>query len=267
MEAARDVVQFANTLGGTLLYGVAEGHSPTSPWKVATGVPGVTEPDSFMEFLHQSVRPLVHPEGYNFTWRPLRCGEVTVVAVDAPPLATGIASVWNPKADGAAIEFFYRTDQGKRAMSPAAVEAHLLNTSRQTFLLVQQLLADLDAKALREHRAPDRSNNAVLASPVADLAVEQLEIRRGMLRPDRRSGALASWARQAATSGQEVITIETVTETELVILVRGRKTAVPLTRVSDIWLRSDNKIGLILEGTVVVPIQDRPPLYVYFEPS
>lgn len=89
-ETARDIVQFANTEGGTLLYGVEEADDATA-WKVATAVRGVPEPDAFMEFLGQSVRPLVQPTGYSFTWRPLTWIDGTaVVAVDAPPLATGI---------------------------------------------------------------------------------------------------------------------------------------------------------------------------------
>lgn len=270
-ETARDIIQFANSLGGTLLYGVEEGDDKTA-WKVATGVSGVESPDTFMQFLDHSVRPLIQPSSYSFTAEPLSWTDgSSVVAVDAPPLATGIGSIWWHNDRG--IEFYHRTCHGKKAMHPSDVEAHLMDISRRTYLLVLELLGTLEEQARDSGKAPPRRDNCVLASPVRDMAKQVAVLKNWKLHhpgPDGEAAGVRErrlWSREDATLVNQTITLEGATPTEVKLRVQGRATEAPLSRVSDIWLRTDGKIGLILGGTMVVPPPGVRPHFVYFEPT
>ncbi len=270
-ETARDIVQFANTLGGTLLYGVAEADDATA-WRVATAVPGVPDPDAFMEFLDHSVRPLVQPTGYAFTWKPLTWTDgASVVALDAPPLAAGVASVWRQGAPG--IEFYRRTDNGKTAMSPPDVEAHLMDTSRHAYLLALELLHE---SRRVQARADERETNCVLGSAQRDLGAERRvtsEFYMGPRPPKndalgriREEQAIAEAARRRATLYERPIDLVGVTKSELSLKHGSRRVAVPLSRVKDLWLRGDGRIGIVLAGTLVIPAssEEKP---IYFEPG
>src|SRR5215470_10877102 len=60
-ETCRDIAQFSNTMGGTLLVGVAEHLDPATGLKVASGITPVPDPDALREWIEQAILNYIVP--------------------------------------------------------------------------------------------------------------------------------------------------------------------------------------------------------------
>lgn len=133
-EAVRDLVQFANSAGGVLIYGIREPDPPTFP-TTPQGIVGVRlarDATTLRGTLTQLVSNLVTPAPLICEMLPFTIGQASVLAVNVYPSAE-IVSVWTKTQDPNApipIEFPFRTSHGKRSMNPAEVVQHMLNMTR-----------------------------------------------------------------------------------------------------------------------------------------
>jgi hypothetical protein len=126
-EICRDVAQFANTLGGALLVGVAERFDSATGLKVASGVATVNDPDALRHWIEQAISNFLVPSSLSHEVVPIRMPQGNVIAVNVPP-SRALVYLWD-RADGT-IECLRRTSHGKARMNPDEVERHMMNASR-----------------------------------------------------------------------------------------------------------------------------------------
>ncbi len=135
-ECARDLAQFANAEGGTLLLGVTETTHPDGR-HVASGI--VTVPDAIGEqWLNQAIRNHAAPATFSRSVDRIDHPEGVVWAINVPP-SLDLVAVWSIEQHG--IEYLYRTDHGKQWMNPDEVERHLMDGSRAVRLALQDAVA------------------------------------------------------------------------------------------------------------------------------
>src|SRR3954463_4646934 len=81
-EICRDVAQFANTLGGALLVGVAERFDSATGLKVASGVATVNDPDALRHWIEQAISNFLVPSSLSHEVVPIRMPQGNVIAVN-----------------------------------------------------------------------------------------------------------------------------------------------------------------------------------------
>jgi hypothetical protein len=129
VEAAQDVAQFANTLGGCLLVGVAERKDAATNLKIATAFKGVDDPERTKEWVEQAITQKLVPGTLPHDIAMVTVDGRTVVAVNVPP-SRRIVYVWHRTRDDETIRCVYRTNHGKARMNPDEMERHMMNASR-----------------------------------------------------------------------------------------------------------------------------------------
>lgn len=155
-ELCRDLAQFANTEGGTLLIGVEEAKGPNGH-KVASRILGVQDVDGLKQWAEQAITNYCVPSTFSKTVSPISLNEGTVLAINVPP-SIHLVALWHRDQRGGlrrgAIEYLYRTNHGKEWMNPDAAERHLMDGSRATRLAVTRLFARKGAKSTQLEIVP-----------------------------------------------------------------------------------------------------------------
>jgi hypothetical protein len=127
LEVGQDVSQFANTLGGCLLIGVAEGKDSRTGLKLATAFKGVKEPDRVREWVETAIANVVVPSTVSHTVDMVVLPTGPIVAVNVPP-SRRLVYVWDRSKE--TIRCVYRTNHGKARMNPDEMERQMMNGSR-----------------------------------------------------------------------------------------------------------------------------------------
>ena len=139
-ELARDVAQFANTDGGTLLIGITERDAGNGR-KVADALAPITEIDGFRQWVAQAVRNYLTPATFTHTLDPISVSGGSVLAVNVAPSLHLIAHWASEGKKG--IEYLYRTDHGKEWINPDEVERHIMNGSRAIQIELSRVLDEV----------------------------------------------------------------------------------------------------------------------------
>ena len=126
-ETAEDVCQFANELGGCLLFGVAERQDPATGLKVASAFKGIENADQVRGDIEQAITNRVVPSTLSKTIDMLTVDSKSIIAVNVPP-SRRLVYVWDRSTGN--IRCPYRTNHGKARMNPDEMERHMMNGSR-----------------------------------------------------------------------------------------------------------------------------------------
>ena len=154
-EAARDIVSFANTWGGTIVVGVREGAAVLpSSYRIAGEPVGVQDPDAVKQWIEKRVRGFIVPSTLALNvaiveWEVA----VPMVAINVSPDVTGTVAVWHPGTERM-MEFLVRTSLGKRYLTPTDVSARMSRSTRAVQITLRRLRA----------QAPQDRANAILVS-------------------------------------------------------------------------------------------------------
>jgi hypothetical protein len=138
IELCRDIAQFANADGGTLLVGVSEKETSDGQ-RVANTIVPVEDADGFIRWVEQAIRNNLAPSTLTRRVCAIESESGLIVAINVPPHVDLIA-VW-PHADRRGIEYLKRTNHGKSWMNPGEVEEHLMNGSRAVRLAAKRIIA------------------------------------------------------------------------------------------------------------------------------
>jgi hypothetical protein len=257
-EYARDIAQFANTLGGVLLFGVEEHRS--GPLKgCVKAVPGIRDVDATVEFLEKKVAPFLQPSSYRFDIVPVyRSGADPILAVVAPPCMQGLVAVWK-RGDSNGVEYLHRTSYGKEYLFPDQV-AERIGMSRRVFLMLSRLTA-LPSVASNGDRKRVKLASAVrLPGPERDEYLRRINTVAGASQMVDPTLVQKAYERRTGTCFDQFAWLCELNENRLRLRVDERDLWIPLSRVSDVWESELNSIGMIIDGTVVVPKdRNRPP--------
>jgi schlafen family protein len=137
-ETCRDIAQFANTSGGSLLIGVKERLDPASGLKLAIGFERVNKPDGMKAWIEEAIKNYLVPATFAHPIEVLSDPARTVVVVNVPP-SIHLVALWHSERKSQfeekhSIEYLYRDSHGKKWMNPDEVERHIMNGSRATKL-------------------------------------------------------------------------------------------------------------------------------------
>lgn len=136
LELARDIAQFANTEGGTLLFGVSEEKDSTGKLNVAKEFVGVSDVDRLKQAIEQAIQNHITPSTFRPVSETIKCQDSkVVVALNVPPSRHVIyvckrEDQGHEKSQKHLIECLHRTNHGKDWMNPDELERHLMNGSR-----------------------------------------------------------------------------------------------------------------------------------------
>lgn len=137
-ETARDIAQFANTLGGILLLGVDETKDSATGMGVASATWPLRDVDDLRRWVDEAVTRFVVPSTISYEWVVLpQPGGGAIVAINVPGSAH-LVTVWDREQHTS--EHLRRTHQGKAWMNPDEMERHLMNSSRAAYLKLQSLM-------------------------------------------------------------------------------------------------------------------------------
>lgn len=229
-ELCRDIAQFANRDGGTLLVGVGEDASADGR-KVADGLHSVENVDGFKQWAEHAIRNRLVPSTFTHVIDTivLGGGEV-VVAINVAPSIHLVALRHDDPKRG--IEYLYRTDHGKAWMNPDEVERHLMNSSRATQIAVNDVLDEV-SKLRGDHFPVD------LTPPMKPW------VRLGSGGSALQSGPGEVFLRRPGCTNRVV---------DLNVNVGGVPVSikVPHGLISDVWAANDGRVGLCLKVEIVV---------------
>lgn len=143
-EVCRDIAQFANTFGGSLLIGVAERDDSTRGVKVAASIAPVTDAEPLRQWIEQAVVNYLVPCTFSHDILPVTLTEGVILSINIPA-NRHLLSLWDRNEH--TIEYVRRTSHGKEWMNPDEAERHLMDGSRA---------AKLALVTAREHAKSDR---------------------------------------------------------------------------------------------------------------
>lgn len=126
-EVCRDIAQFANTFGGSLLIGVAERDDSTRGVKVAASIVPVTDAEVLRQWIEQAVVNYLVPSTFSHDILPITLPEGVILSISIPP-SRHLVSLWDRNEH--TIEYVRRTSHGKEWMNPDEAERHLMDGSR-----------------------------------------------------------------------------------------------------------------------------------------
>lgn len=227
-ELCRDVAQFANRDGGTLLVGVGE--KDTTGRTVAGDVHGIADVEAFKKWAEQAIRKHLAPSTFSRSLDTVVLPEGNVVAVNVRP-SLHLVALWH-KDGKKGIEYVYRTDHGKEWMNPDEVERHLMNSSRATQIALNDVLDDV-SKVRGDHFPVD-------------------------LTPPMRPWVTLGSGGSALYSGPGEVFLRrpgcTNRVVELSVNVAGTPVSikVPHGLIGDVWAANDGRVGLCLKVAIVV---------------
>jgi hypothetical protein len=137
-EFCRDVAQFANTDGGSLLIGVEEQIDPATNLKRAVGIRSVAKPDDLAKWVEQAIGNWLVPSTFSHEILPVQLTRDLVLAVNIFP-SQHTVYLWD--RDKHTIEVPRRTSYGKDWMNPGELEKHIMNASRAARIRIEEVVA------------------------------------------------------------------------------------------------------------------------------
>ena len=149
-ELARDIAQFANKDGGTLIIGVAAPRDPATDLDTAKAVVPLKkgEAGKLMEWIAKAVSNYLYPAATQPPPLLLEAwGEGQVLVLNVPPSDTMVA-VWRHSEAKNGLEFVYRTSNGKEWFTPEEAAMRLNNwSSRAIRIKIQSVLTGAEENA------------------------------------------------------------------------------------------------------------------------
>lgn len=137
-ELRKDVVAFANAVGGTMLVGVSE--SAQDGRSVASAFPGVPDADRLREqvlnIVRERIEPRIHIEAHAIPSGAAQ--QRAIVAVNVFPLITSVAAVLRT-TDADAVRFWIRSSFGAQPLSISEVIRRMDSRSRRMQVAAQEL--------------------------------------------------------------------------------------------------------------------------------
>lgn len=254
-EVALDIAQFANTVGGTLLFGVAEADRSG----VAESVPGIRNASRLRRFISDVVLPKLYPQPRvllkDLDWN----GRLVLSANVAPSVGTLVAV--KPGEEKSGLIFVGRDEQGKRYLSPDEVAMNMSGTTRRWFL------RGLEVRTAAIGRQPGVSHPLVRLSSGVRYPGRGKKELEGELANRYGAGsahAIAGFlippeSKQGLVHGEDSHRLIAVSEHALSMEicrpggVAKSEIEVPLDFVKAIWLTRDGLVGLALSVTIVIP--------------
>jgi hypothetical protein len=180
-ELCRDIAQFANSLGGCLLIGVAETPGP-SGMKVASHVAPIAHIDEMRQWIETAVTLFLTPSTFTREIVVLRLAPGAVLAINVPA-SRELVALWDRQSH--AIEFVHRTSHGKAWMNPDEAERHRMNSSRAGRLAVLEARQQATSESVEitgGFRARPRHGPEQHWSPTGPVMFGQLDDRTFELR-------------------------------------------------------------------------------------
>lgn len=137
-ELVRDVVQFANSDGGCLLFGVSEARNGGRI--VASGLSSLLgeNTSALVEKLQTAIRNYAVPKTFSYEIHEFDVEGRPVVAVN---IQASAVPVW--VQNGEAFELVVRGERGKKYLNPSESEMHIMNTARSLRIKFSTLAASL----------------------------------------------------------------------------------------------------------------------------
>lgn len=179
-EAARDITQFANTEGGTVIYGVDEHKDKQSKKVTARGLLPTPDVDRAIEWLVKGFARYIYPLSPIPTVTPITVGETTVIAVNTEP-SIPLQGVWNATRRTDGMEFLFRNNNKKEQMNMEQVMIRMNSTPSRAmqlrFLEMERHYKLFDGNSIRIHQRPVEVTlqNFVPGSVDADLSAVRLK--------------------------------------------------------------------------------------------
>lgn len=231
VELCRDVAQFANGEGGTVLVGVEEDLGRDGR-KVAARVRSVDSADGFKQWVEQAIRNHLAPATFTRSVDIIAHGAAAVVAINVPP-SLRLVALWHPQRKNG-IEYLFRTDHGKEWMNPDEVERHLMDGARASRLAVRRVWDEITSGNLGDRML-------VLVPPV-ELRTLTVLPRKTLVDVD--GDGRASRPQLAGLREHEV-------EVQLLNDNRPEIHRIPYTLIRDAWTTVDGRPALSLAIRIV----------------
>lgn len=225
-EVCRDIAQFANTEGGTLLIGVIE-KSNQHGLKVATGVLPVDAPNDFKKWIVDAITNHMVPNTFPHSIDPIALPEGVIFAVNVPA-SLHLVAIWDRHRKKNGIEFLRRNSFGKDWMNPDDVERHIMNGSRAAMLKMKAMIDAPEAKKLRLSITP----------PPGQWKPD----------PDAEEPGWFTFVRDSQMAAQLVSAEVDV----LTIRVAGNELAIPYAFLEAAWFTAERRPALALTHQIVV---------------
>jgi hypothetical protein len=222
LEVARDIAQFANGVGGCLIYGIEE-ERLDSGQIVGTRIREFVGIEEKSQWIGQAITKHLVPSTLAVEFHPLTTASGTVLALNIPGHSESVL-VWNAPNS---IECVIRRGSHKIFLNPSEMILHMTNKGRAVKITLCRLSADFEARKLHKE--------VILASGI--------------------------WSRSAVTAGvraerlvrsDERITLRRLSEYELELGCNGGDcVSVPYGLVLEAWITADARIGLMLGAKIV----------------
>ena len=159
-EAARDITQFANTEGGTVIYGVDEHKDKQSKKVTARGLLPTPDVDRAIEWLVKGFARYVYPLSPIPTVTPITVGKTTVIAVNTDP-SIPLQGVWDATKRTNGMEFLFRNNNKKEQMNMEQVMIRMNSTPSRAmqlrFLEMERQHKLFDGNTIRIHQRPEHN--------------------------------------------------------------------------------------------------------------
>jgi hypothetical protein len=222
VEVARDVAQFANTEGGTLLVGVGE--RLDAGRRVADQIVPVADLDDEKRWVEQAVRNYLSPATFSRAMHEIALPNGNILAINIPP-SLHLVALWTRNGKHG-IEYLFRTDHGKQWFNPDEVERHIMNGSRAMQIKLERLVAELST--------PSQGALEVELVPRAEMFGGYV-------------GNRATYSVQ-----RPLVRLAKRTEDEIELSVGNVHVRLPQGLVAEAWRTSDRKLGLYVKVAILV---------------
>lgn len=220
LECARDVAQFANTLGGTLLFGVAEQEQPNGQ-RIALRWQSLRELDRKREWIEEALQRHLFPNTVILHIFAIRIDEADVLAVNVPASRT-LITVWD--AEGKSAQYLRRLNGKKEYMNPDAALHHALDRSRAIAIALHRVWDELGAS-----KAPHQ----------VDLIGRFVARFQGMTQPLSLPVYLVA-----------------IGEYECELTAGGHTVRIPYGLIREAWRTVAGRVGLAIEASIVIERQN-----------
>ena len=226
LELARDIAQFANTDGGTLLVGVSEKLLPNGR-VVADGIVPVVEAAGFVQWLEQAVRNNLTPATFSHSAATISTSDGVVVAVNVPP-HSDLVALW-PQAERRGMEYLARNSHGKFWLNPEEVEARLMDQTRAVRLAAKRVFDEMG----REHRPAD------IVPPIVFHTLEYLGSGEPLFGVERD------------TTARPLLSAVTDDYVAVAIYPSGYTLHIPYALLRGVWVTADRRPALSLGARII----------------
>lgn len=133
-EICRDIVQFANTVGGCLLIGISETFDAGPRLYKADSIVPLPDPGKLKEWIEQAITNYLVPSTFSRDIVILELPQGHILSLNIPASRHAV-SLWDNAEH--AIEYVRRTSHGKEWMNPDEAERHIMDGSRASKLALE----------------------------------------------------------------------------------------------------------------------------------